>query len=49
VKVGLTNAKGNDVLAFANEFVYLGQDHERVFGAQTLGALTELGHACIFQ
>ena len=49
VKVGLANAKRNDVVAFANEFVDLGQHHKRVFSAQVLGALTELGHACIFQ
>jgi len=49
VKVGLADAKRNDVVAFANEFVDLGQHHKRVFSAQVLGTLTELGHACIFQ
>ena len=37
-KVGLSDAEGDDVLALADELVYLAEDHERVLRAQLTGS-----------
>ena len=44
MEIRLADAKGDDVLALADELVHLGEDHEGVFCSELGGAAADLRH-----
>jgi hypothetical protein len=46
VEFGPADARGDDALALADEFVHLGENDKSVFGAVFSGTSVGLGHAC---